>query len=635
MVAPRVASAVKTAGSGALWGLKLLVIVLAVVEALYLLVANVALAAGWPKKWLDSPDRAQLEYDTAWTILPGWFHVRGFAYASFGSVPYLLEIPRGDVRLELGELLSRTLHVVRLRGDDAVLRVRTRVDPEDWDSPRARALPPIRGYTDQNALMRPPRPPPTDEDYDRWMIQLEDIDGTLRELWIQEYRYVGKLRVEGGFLIRPERLIAISPARVRILGGELRLAEHLVATDMEGDVDVVYGPFDPRFVERGALRHLSGRLRSSAQIASAEFANFYMGDHAPVTLHDGSGAVDWDLTVLQGILLAGSHFDLRTDRLDVRAKAITAVAKATLRLDAPAHGQLRAVVDTPLTQLYRPKIDRKPPSIEHATLETRLPGDLAAPMRPSSLDVEVERMKVPDLAWLHEPPDPGKDEKEQSKVPRFTGGAAELSGRAHVDGDGNATGNTRTVFDQAALSWYGVTLAGWGVANTEIDGIDRETKTVRARSRFEGRDIAIRHEDDLWPGWWTSAELDRMTLGGDPFGVAFHFRSKSRDGRPVVEILEAKGSLPGWVSKLLRHEGAVASGDFRARTDGLIDFALQGAKSSGVSAAGRARKVGKKTSGVFLIDAGLLSVGIEYNAAGVHLHPLANNDWLKGKLAGK
>ena len=126
-----------------------------------------------------------------------------------------------------------------------------------------------------------------------------------------------------------------------------------------------------------------------------------------------------------------------------------------------------------------------------------------------------------------------------------------------------------------------------------------------------------------------------MTVGGDPFGVAFHFRSRSRDARPVVEILEAKGSLPGWVSKLMRHEGAVASGDFRARTDGLIDFVLQGADSAGVSAAGRARKAGKKTSGVFLIDAGLLSVGIEYSEAGTHLHPLANADWLKSKLAGK
>jgi hypothetical protein len=641
MVAPSTRAGAKVAAEGALWGLKLLVIVVLVLEALYVLVANVVLSTGLPRKWLRrEPDRAMLEYDSAWTVIPGWFHVRGFAYVSLGSTPWLLEIPRGDVRVELGELSSRTLHVTRLRGDEAVLRVRTSLDQAEWDSPRAQAMPPIRGYSDANRPMVTPKPPPTDEDYDRWMVQLENIDGTLRELWIQEYRYVGKMRVRGGFLIRPERIIAVSPARIDILGGELHLAEHRVASEMSGDVDVVFGPFDPRTVERAAMRHLSGRVRSSAQLDSLEFVNFYLPEDGKLRLHDGSGALDWDISILHGILLAGSRFELRTERLDVRTPKLTAVTEAKVVMEAPRHGVVRAEASAPLSQLYRPKVDRLPPSIEHARARVELPGDLGESIRPKSADLEVRRMKIPDLGWLHEPAEVGdkseKEKKKESASPRLTGGAAELSGKLHVDGDGRASGKASARFDQASVQWYGVDIAGWASSEIEIDSIDFATKTAHMRSRFEARDVAIRHGDDIWPGWWSSTDFDRFELGGSPFGVRFDFRSKSRDARPVVEILTAKGAVPGWIAKMIRHEGMVASGKLLVRADGAIDFVLKGAQSSGVDAAGRATKSGKKSRGVFLVDGGPLSVGIEY-AEGhkPSLKPLADKEWLAEKLNGR
>jgi hypothetical protein len=109
-------------------------------------------------------------------------------------------------------------------------------------------------------------------------------------------------------------------------------------------------------------------------------------------------------------------------------------------------------------------------------------------------------------------------------------------------------------------------------------------------------------------------------------------RGKARDARPALEILNAKGSLPGWIKGLVATNGVTAQVDLRV-TEKAFDFSLMRAAGGPVAAAGRMHMAdGKKATGAFLVRGGFLSLGVELAPDQNHLRPLVGQDWLDDKL---
>jgi hypothetical protein len=616
------------AGLRAVWAAGSVLLALAAFWLLYVVAANVILVAGMPKSWMrEDGDVMVLEYDSAWSVWPGTVHVSRGALSSQDGPVWLVEMDSAELDIDLPALLDKRLHVTRLTGHGAVVRVRTVMERDAWDSRRAQAMPPIRGYSDAHRAMLPEQQV-SDEDYDRWVIDIAGVDVHLRELWVQEYLYRGALHARGAFYIAPARAVRVGPANVDILGGELSVAGRQVASTVRGDVDVELSTFDPRDIGRDVLRHLSGRLRSTAELPSLEWTDFYLGDGS-VVLADGSGDLDWDVSLARGVVLAGSWLRTRTGRLDVRLPGITFVGASDALVDVHQDGQLHLLATAPLTQLFRNGAKVAPPTIDGGRLSMLVPGDLAGPMGDIHTDLRFARAVIPDLAWVHDPEAPAEGAQGG---PRMIGGRAVLSGGMAFGPDGKASGDTRVRLERARVLWGGVELRGWSDGVATAREVDVPNGRLVMSSHVEMRDTSIHAGDEVWPGWWSSNDIDRLELEMNPLSLHMAVRSRARDARPALEILNAKGSMPGWIKGLVATHGVNAQGDLRV-TENTFDFSLMRASGGPVAAAGRMHMVkGKKATGAFLVRGGFLSLGVELKPDGNALRPLVGQDWLDDKL---
>ncbi|MEJ7731232.1 MAG: hypothetical protein WKG00_18700 [Polyangiaceae bacterium] len=614
-------------GRRGLWAAASVLLALAAIWLLYVVVANIGLATSMPKRLLrEDPDLFFLEYDTAWTVWPGTVHVRNLALASLEGPVWLVEARSAELDIDLNALQHTRLHVTRAVGEGVVVRVRTALERDAWGGRREQAMPPIRGYSDAQRAMLPEQQQ-SDEEYDRWVIDISGIDVRLEQLWLQEYLYRGPIRARGAFYVAPSRAVRIGPAKVDILGGELSVAGRQVASTVRGDVDVELSTFDPRDVGREVLGHLSGRLRNTAELPSMDWTDFYLGDGS-AKLVDGSGDLDWDVSLARGVVLAGSWMRTRTGRLDVRLPGMTIVGAADATINAPEDGQLHLVANAPLTQLFRNGAKVAPPTVDGGRLSMLVPGDLAGPMGDIHTDLRVARAVIPDLSWVHDPKAPSEGAEGG---PRMIGGRAVLSGGMAFGPDGKASGNTQVRLERARVMWAGVELRGWSDGVVTAREVDVPNGRLVMSTHVEMRDTSIHDSDDVWPGWWSSNDID-LELEMNPLSLHMPFRSKARDARPVLEILNAKGSLPGWIKGLVATHGVSAQGDLRV-TENAFDFSLMRASGGPVAAAGRMHIAnGKKATGAFLVRGGFLSLGVELKPDGNALRPLVGQDWLDEKL---
>src|SRR5205823_4259638 len=80
-------------------------------------------------------------------------------------------------------------------------------------------------------------------------IELNDvIADPVREVWIDEGRFLGDARITGGFLLQPIRWATVGPADARFRSGEARTASDVLVRDLRGTIDCTIHGFDPRLV---------------------------------------------------------------------------------------------------------------------------------------------------------------------------------------------------------------------------------------------------------------------------------------------------------------------------------------------------------------------------------------------------
>ena len=123
--------------------------------------------------------------------------------------------PRRRVHL-VRDLFRRSFHATRVRGSGFAIRLRPRLDRSEATPEVIAALPPIAGFVDPPLLDGGPAPPLlTDENYDLWTVELEDVDVQhVREVWIQTWRSKGDTHLRGRLLFRPQRGLEVGPVTV-------------------------------------------------------------------------------------------------------------------------------------------------------------------------------------------------------------------------------------------------------------------------------------------------------------------------------------------------------------------------------------------------------------------------------------
>lgn len=294
--------------------LRILVVGLVGLELLYLLAANLALSTGIVRHFANKqPQRVLLSYDHAYTLWPGRVHVSGLTlrFQDY-HVQFLLEIDQAQTDIALTELLSRRFHATRTRVEGVSWRMLHKL--KEASPERFEAFPKIFGFA-RPAVQDQPEPTGrrAQKDIDnQWTVELNDVDGTVREFWLLEYCYQGRGHVTGSFMLKPETRMWLAPSTLTLEGGKLTAGEHVVASKFSMRAEVAIGNYDiPNMPGSMVLGAISGSARIDTELTDVSAANLYL----PGLKASGPGTLSMELQLVAGRLLPGTQLDLKLPAL--------------------------------------------------------------------------------------------------------------------------------------------------------------------------------------------------------------------------------------------------------------------------------------------------------------------------------
>ena len=89
--------------------------------------------------------------------------------------------------------------------------------------------PKIEGFPDPPLITKPHTPPLSDKEYNLWTVWFEDVDTTVKDLWVLEVRFEGEARATGGFYLEPERNAMTYPCNLEMYSGKLEVGPSTAA----------------------------------------------------------------------------------------------------------------------------------------------------------------------------------------------------------------------------------------------------------------------------------------------------------------------------------------------------------------------------------------------------------------------
>ena len=395
-------------------------------ELLYLIGANAFLNLNVLPLAFKGTDQVKATLRGGWSVIPGRVHVRD-ARVTFvdHNVQFSIDLPRGFMVLALRELTQHSFHVLKLRGDGVVFRMRNRIDPWDKHEPWVSALPPIPEFSSPAVYEAfVPEPEIPDAQYNLWKIHFDDVDVGASELWAQQFRYQGKARARGKFQLKPARELWVGPATLDLEPGLLSAGTYRVAPGLHGHIDCTVHRFDVRPVTGLApLRFISARVRLDSPALDPQVYALFGADPA-TQVSSAGGSMHLDLETKHGVLTSESRFDAVQRGFELRAgQGDLDVDRLELHASVDANGsQVSLLIDRgTLKEAIAPG---HPPQIQHLELT------VSSENRDTTRDFELKearlgeaRLLLGDASWLN----------RWLKGPSFalTGGGVSLLARGH------------------------------------------------------------------------------------------------------------------------------------------------------------------------------------------------------------
>ena len=207
--------------------------------------------------------------------------------------------------------------------------------------------------------------------------------------------------------------------------------------------------------------------------------------------------------------------------------------------------------------------------------------------------------------------------------PRLTGGGGKARFEVRFDhGIGKGGGDFQVA--RAALRYEDGTVAGRASGRFAIPRWDVERDDMEiSGSRVELTDVRTEGTKHDERDWWGRFEIPSGHLRN---GLSARTSVSCRDARPLYTLFGAK--LPGWAEGLLKLEGVTASARVRLARD-LVDVENLEAAGGKFRIAGRYRQKKEDRRGAFLVESGILAVGVEIEGSKSHVKLLGARKWFE------
>lgn len=587
-------------------------------EVVYLVGANAFLTTRWPRTFLNRrPEKVQVEWEGAWTVLPGVVHLREIRFrAQSQRVQWYATLEQARVSVRLLPLGFRHFHARSVRGRTLTFDLRQRLDTVERTPSHVDAWPPIPG------LANPPDPapePPAPPRRRPWRVTIDRsrIDD-VRRVWIDGYRIEGAGRAEGRLALEFRRLLTLGRVSFHLREGLVSVGSTTVAHDLDLDAELGIPPFVPREVTaRTFWGGASGQVELHGQVSSLAFANAYFG-RAPWLRIDGTASLALDVALEQGEIQPGSWINADADPISVRILAHEFLGSGVLRGTVLAGERPRGKL-----------------AVDLGEFDVRRAGAEAPYVRGTGFHFEAisETTRLgagfPDLDLVLEMP--------PSQVTRFEvygaylpagSGIKLLSGTGKVRGRLEVSTSTQTGSGELALEGEGIralyeSLPMVGDVRLEIalapaaDGAaEREAPAFSIpRGRLELGRVTVGPAGSTQRDWWARLDFADGRMAVKPLELSSTFDARLRDTRPILAVFAERNLFV----KLFKR--ALAVEDVRTRGRILLDersLVLEDlvATGEGMEVLADLTFTGEAKRGILFAELGPLAVGVELKPDG-------------------
>jgi len=478
------------------------------------------------------------------------------------NVQWFARVERVELDYSLLALLRRSFQARNVSGSGLSFSLRSKLPPGST-VPDAALLPPIPGFSD------PPLKSPDDHFFvepNPWLVDLRTVAiDHFDDIWINQFRYQGPARLQGGLLLRPLQMVQIVAAAISLQGGRLRVGTNPVGLGLTGSIVVSSRRFEPLRVPLPELPPvLTADVKLDVRVESLSTLDALVSLPAGLRFDGGSGTAAIRLAAHEGVLDGDVAVSFDEGRLRLGDVPNALGVSGSLSASVKPH-ELR--------------------SLSLDALFSDLTGDV-------KLDLRADRLQV--LAKL-------------ARLPtgmRIEGGASTASIRAAAKG-GVADGKVSLRVKSAAVRTKQYRLRG----DASVDVPVRQWKLSGGSFDVSGARVALTDVfstgDDPARKWWGTVDVPSGRLGKT---ISAKVLLQCRDARPLLALFGV--TLPAWTNGLVKLDDFSATADVAA-APGVLRVAGLEATGGTFHVLGQYAEDHDAASGAFLIESGILLLGVE------------------------
>lgn len=296
-----------------------LVMICLIVEALYLILANVMLGTGILKNILNRrPEKYEYTWTHAWSIVPGVIYVRTFQMQNRSrSIAWTLSIDKARFRTALWVLPFRDFRIYQLKASG----VEANIEKIHNLSEQHRQTQSLENREPAEIQLLEHYPQDLKTNRPQWHIDIRNATfDTVRSMKFEGYLWEGIGLIQGQLdMITRDKLI-IRQLNTDLKNGQLSFQNTVIADNFQIHTSLELGPFIPRKNPGAAfMDYLVGNIAVEGGIKNFDFLSYYLKNIDWLSVH-GNGLINANLYFDRGFLTDRSHLFIESNDLSVDMK---------------------------------------------------------------------------------------------------------------------------------------------------------------------------------------------------------------------------------------------------------------------------------------------------------------------------
>jgi hypothetical protein len=604
-------------------------------ELLYVLVVNGVLVSGVVQRFVNATDSAHLEFDEAYTIIPGFVHVEGLQLSyEDHNMQFAFDFEQGNLLVHFPWLIKQRFSASRVRVEGLRFLFRHKVAQVAGHEAALERYPEIPHVASPPLLQQPK---PSDRD-DLWSFELRDVDARARELWFMTYRYLGPARATGGFQLIPYENLDVGPAQLTLESGTLHDGEQSVlSANVRGVIDLYLEPVNPETLTgMKAFEPISASVRLDLRTHNLAPVNLYVSDPRATQVTGGGGALSVDAKLEHAKLTRGGLRYVMLEPVRVAHAPVAIETAATVELSV---GQSQTTLSLDAEQVMMDLFARESADTVTLARAERARGLLTFDQLDFTRDTEPlsTYLTVPVVSIEHveriEKLFPGK------RSWRVVGGSANGGGTLQAQ-QGEIQAQVTGDFAALHLQDAERELRGYGTYSVSYAASRAKQTSQLDHAEILFNTLSMRSGDQHTKDWWASVSTSRLQLtgpapaerprngrNGEVPQLSGLIVARAKNPEPVRQAL----GIPGIAKLVIPDEPLEAV--FKLEPHGTVErVQLLHARTGALTVSGELWRAEECSSGAFRVDGVPIPVGVSLQDGDSEVTWFASEAWLREQI---